>query len=149
MDETQSSDPKLSLLGLDLSAYSPRVQVGLVTVAFLASWMTYGVLQERLMNVDRFPYAWTVTFLQVAIYSSLGLLDSWREAPTPAGMLLWPQERKGRLYLGMLVLLSAGELVLHRGVGNLAFRYLDYSTKVLFQSAKIFPVLVLGVLLFP
>jgi len=35
-----------------------------------------------------------------------------------------------------------------RGFGNESFKYMDYTTKVLFQSAKIIPVFVMGIFLF-
>ena len=138
----------LRFLGFNLAPFSQYTQIGIVTCSFLASWMTYGVLQERLMNIDRFPYAWTITYIQVMIYSALGFLDYLREGAFSPGKLLWPSTRAGKIHLATLIFLSAAELVLHRGIGNVSFHYLDYSTKVLFQSAKILPVLVVGVLFF-
>lgn len=108
-------------------------------VAFvIITELSYGVCQEVLYGMYKFPYAWFSTFLQCIFYSVVSTTQYVIATGT------FPSCRKKGFPIFSHLMIGGSSLV-SRATGNAAFKYMDYSLKVLFTSANPIVVLITGV----
>jgi solute carrier family 35 (adenosine 3'-phospho 5'-phosphosulfate transporter), member B3 len=136
-------------LCFDVSAWSRQWRVRVFVLAVLFFWCIYSLVQEQLWKVEKFPYYWLLTCLQFFVYASLAFVDVRANARSWSTFCaLFSRQNRNVLWrLVATVSLAAGALLVQRGLGNVSFKYLDYSTKLMLQSAKMLPVMGLGVVL--
>eukprot|EP00013_Stygamoeba_regulata_P003296 CAMPEP_0177628946 /NCGR_PEP_ID=MMETSP0447-20121125/401_1 /TAXON_ID=0 /ORGANISM="Stygamoeba regulata, Strain BSH-02190019" /LENGTH=348 /DNA_ID=CAMNT_0019130225 /DNA_START=95 /DNA_END=1141 /DNA_ORIENTATION=- len=127
----------ITLFGVNLSALPTPLALAIAITLSFSSQILYSTLQEQVFKVEKFPYYWLHTLLQCLFYTTLAMV----------GTQTGPGFRK-RSREELLLFVSIGFcLIGNRALGNLSFYYIDYTTKTLFQSSKILPVMFLGVLL--
>jgi len=101
--------------------------------------ISYSVCQKILYyGENKFPYAWFSTFLQCVFYGVVsGAQFYYSNGHLPSF------NQKG--FPGYSHLMIGGASLISRATGNFAFKYMDYSLKVLFTSANPIIVLITGV----
>ncbi|KAL6064470.1 Adenosine 3'-phospho 5'-phosphosulfate transporter 2, variant 2 [Balamuthia mandrillaris] len=140
-DKTQTA-PKdkyadVTLLGFSLNRFSPDVRFLIVAGSLLFFHLAYGYVQELIFKARKYPYPLFSTVLQFLIYTLLAVFE---RANSGEQVTLRRGARMGHFTLAMAY-------VVGRGMGTEAIKYLDYTTKVLFQSSQLIPVIVIGMLL--
>eukprot|EP01087_Luapelamoeba_hula_P002951 TRINITY_DN1277_c0_g1_i3.p1 TRINITY_DN1277_c0_g1~~TRINITY_DN1277_c0_g1_i3.p1 ORF type:complete len:359 (+),score=30.30 TRINITY_DN1277_c0_g1_i3:1454-2530(+) len=132
--ETNTECRDVRVLGLSLKRFSPELQLGIVSLATIAFHMLYAIVQERTLSEEKYPYSWYMVWVQSAFLSLFAFLENkqWRD----------PLARKGTL---MPYILLAFVFIIGRASGNIALKYIDYTTRVLFQSSRPVPVMLIGI----
>jgi len=112
-------------------------QFAIVCAAMMLTWVSYSYIQELLVKTYDFKFAWFLSWSQFVVYSLIAYLERLKmgEAHTP---------RRGQVRWYLCITLA---FAVARGLGNLSHTQIDYTTKTLFQSSKVVPVMIVGVIL--
>eukprot|EP01113_Clastostelium_recurvatum_P005120 TRINITY_DN12284_c0_g1_i1.p1 TRINITY_DN12284_c0_g1~~TRINITY_DN12284_c0_g1_i1.p1 ORF type:complete len:362 (-),score=63.43 TRINITY_DN12284_c0_g1_i1:236-1321(-) len=142
--ESQMYAEEVHLLGVNLSAFSHRTQFTICCTGVFVFYTTYGYFQEILFQHEDETYAWYYSTLQFFMSAALAWYEIVQVRKKYKNSNITPPLRAPlHIYLTMALVLN-----LARGLGNQSFQYLDYTTKVLFQSAKLIPVMIMGMIFF-
>jgi len=133
--------PQVSLFGLSLDQFSAQYQIVILTVVVFITEISYGFAQQLLYSVHKFPYEWFSTLMQFIFYGVLSFFQYLSTKKTTIKRKRNPKTIRNKKLLIFGHLAIAIVSLLSRGLGNAAFKHLDYGLKVLFTSAK--PVLVM------
>jgi adenosine 3'-phospho 5'-phosphosulfate transporter B3 len=133
----KKKEEQIYLFGVLLSCYSYEIQLAICSSVLFFCFITFSYIQELVLSEQDFPFPWFVTLLQFVFYAVFAAVHRF-----VAGE---PILEKQGSWLSYAVL--CGTFVLARGPGNLCLKYIDFTTKILFQSSKVIPVMIIGVLL--
>ncbi|EGG24782.1 hypothetical protein DFA_03026 [Cavenderia fasciculata] len=149
-EQQQQPDQKIKFFGNSIMLYSAYM-------IFL--YLIYGLLQEiifKKQQVNFYNLYSFVQFLASFLFSVRGVLAETKTYHTKNGgvggtsalskyqyVIQKLSIKKIRLYLSLSFVLLMCKLL-----GNESLRYLNYKTKILFQSSKLIPVMVFGGFLF-
>src|SRR3989338_6905422 len=100
--------------------------------------LLHGIFQEVVHKSYAFPFPTVVVLLNFAFYSVASSIELRFEKHTPR----LPRSSKALIWIVILVLSLYG----NRYFGILSLKYIDFGTKIIFQSAKLFPLMVIGLL---
>ncbi|KAL4002684.1 UAA transporter family protein [Acanthocheilonema viteae] len=135
--ESVVQNAEVTLLGINITFRSKRVQFIVLCCAVFVFYVTYGFVQELIFKVDGMEsYGWHLTLIQFLIYSITALLESFYYAVI--------NRRRIPIFIHLqIATLTVGAM----GFSNVAVGYLNYPTQVIFKCCKLVPVLIGGIII--
>lgn len=135
----------------------------IMTTCVLTMYIFYSILQERLFRVWKaadLSLGWFITLVQFIIYSAMGralmMTQSgcascgaaasgvWASSPAVHPLIRPPRSPRTNVPLAKFAAIAALS-VATMGLSNTACEHLNYPTQLLFKSAKLVPVMLVGV----
>ncbi|KAG2435320.1 hypothetical protein HXX76_007395 [Chlamydomonas incerta] len=100
-----------------------------LAVGSIASALGFSTLQEKVFNIEGFTYGGWMTFITYLTYSTCGLAES-------AATRSFKRNAALRDYAGVSLLAMGGAYFT-----NWALNYLNYTTRIVFKSCRVIPVM--------
>jgi len=123
------------VFGFDLGWLSPSALFGVLSLGTVGSATVFSALQEKVFLVPGFSYGGFMTVVMTACYVGYASLERvvTREGP-----------RRGLVSnYALLATLTSGGLY----TTNVALKYVNYPTRLVFKASKLLPTMVVGTLL--
>jgi len=126
---------EVNVMCFDLVYFTRPAQFVILATGVFFFYFLYGYFQEIVFSLPGFSsYGWYLTLIQFAYYSVFGKIE----------MVLRRGKRKVPLKTYSVLALAT---VITMGFSNASLGYLNYPTQVIFESSKLLPVLLGGILI--
>ncbi|XP_009601267.1 UDP-galactose/UDP-glucose transporter 4 isoform X2 [Nicotiana tabacum] len=126
----KNEEQALFLFGISLSTRPRWQQFLLCSSGFFFGYLVNGVCEEYVYNRLQFSYGWYFTFVQGWVYVALIYFNGF----TPKQMV-----NSWRTYFKLSAVLMGSQ-----GLTKGALAFINYPAQIMFKSAKVLPVMVMG-----
>ncbi|OIT27893.1 PREDICTED: UDP-galactose/UDP-glucose transporter 4-like [Nicotiana attenuata] len=126
----KNEEQSLFLFGISLSTRPRWQQFLLCSSGFFFGYLVNGVCEEYVYNRLQFSYGWYFTFVQGWVYVALIYFNGF----TPKQMV-----NSWRTYFKLSAVLMGSQ-----GLTKGALAFINYPAQIMFKSAKVLPVMVMG-----
>ena len=133
----RESKSELVLWGVNITAFSPHMQLAILALAMLSSQIMHGLFTEYVAQGALSQLMWSSAAIELSAYSLLAAFElKAGNDPISRSSSRFPE------YCMIAIFISLG-----RGLTWVAYASLSYPTVVVFKSSKILVVMVSGLLI--
>lgn len=126
-----SDDVALRIFGFDISHVDERILLAFLTFFSLGSALGFSYLQEKVFRVEGFKFHGFMTFLTSVTYTVCGIVELF---------VTGDLKRKAPWFdYFLLSIFTLGGMY----CTNWSLSYLNYTTRIIFKSSKVIPVMII------